>query len=171
MKILITGVAGTGKSTISKALNERRIFSLDFSDIPDLCYWRNKITKKKIEYSSIKDIKWLDQHERICEIEKLRKILDQYKDLVVTGITNGNQTEFFSLFDKVFLLQCNPETLIHRMQNRETLWGKTEAELNYTIKWQKDFDNQCISNGAIPINTEGILDTIVDKVITQIQMN
>ena len=72
MKILITGVPGTGKSTISKTLNERGITSIDFSDVPDLCCWCNKITKEKIKYSPVKDIKWLDKHERICDLEKLK---------------------------------------------------------------------------------------------------
>ena len=169
MKILITGVAGTGKSTISKALNSRGIVSIDFSDIPNLCYWHDKRTKEKIKYSPIKDLKWLDTHERICDMKKLRKILAKHKDLVITGIANGNQTEYLGLFDKVLLLRCNPKTLIHRMKTRETLWGKTKAEQDYTIKWQKEFDFQCLSNSAIPINTEGTVDAVVKKILAQIQ--
>jgi broad-specificity NMP kinase len=170
MKILITGVAGTGKSTISKALNNRGITSVDFSDISDLCYWRDKITGAKAEYSPIHDVEWLDSHERICDLEKLKELLGQYKDIVITGIANGNQTEYFYLFDKIMLLECRPETIIHRMQSRETLWGKTNVERDYTLKWQKEFDAQCISKGAIPINTEGNLDIVVDKIINQIRM-
>jgi len=169
MKILITGVAGTGKSTISKALNERGIISIDFSDIPDFCYWRDKTTKEKVEYSPVSDIKWLDSHERICDIKKLKEVLSQHKDLVITGVVSGNQTEYFNLFDKVLLLRCSPETLIHRMQTRETLWGKTEAERNHTIRWQKVFDFKCLSNNVISINTEGTLDAVMDKIITQVQ--
>ena len=168
MKILITGVAGTGKSAINKALNERGISSMDFSDIPDLCYWCNKITKGKIEYFPVSDIKWFDLHERICDIKKLKKVLDRYENLVITGIANGNQTEYFNLFDKILLLQCSPETLIHRMRTRKTLWGKTEAERNYTIKWQKVFDSECLLLGVIPVNTEGSLETVIKKIISMI---
>lgn len=169
MKILITGVAGTGKSTISKELIERGIPSIDFSDVPDLCYWRDKITKEKIEYSPVNETEWLDSHERICDTKKLKEVLDQHKDLVVTGIANGNQTEYFGLFDKVLLLQCSPETLIHRMKTRETLWGKTKAEQDYTIKWQNVFDLQCLTNNVTSVNTEGTLDTTMDTILAQIQ--
>jgi hypothetical protein len=55
------------------------------------------------------------------------------------------------------------------MKTRETLWGKTKAEQDYTIKWQKEFDFQCLSNSAIPINTEGTLDAVVKKILAQIQ--
>ena len=168
MKVLITGVPGTGKSTISKALNERGVTSIDFSDVPDLCSWEDKITREKVLYTPTNDTKWLDLHERICDIEKLKGILTQYKNIVITGIANGNQTEYFSLFDKIFLLQCSPETVIRRMQTRDTLWGKTEAEREYTLRWQRDFDSLCASYRVIPISTEGALSDVMDKIIARI---
>ena len=48
MKILITGICGTGKSTISKALNDRGILSIDFSDIRGMCYWKDLKTNEKL---------------------------------------------------------------------------------------------------------------------------
>jgi broad-specificity NMP kinase len=42
MKILITGIAGTGKSTIVPALQERGITAIDLHDVPGLCFWQNK---------------------------------------------------------------------------------------------------------------------------------
>ena len=102
------------------------------------------------------------------DIKKLKEILDQHNDLVVTGIANGNQTEYFKLFDKVFLLQCSPKTLVHRMQTRETLWGKTKVESDYTLKWQKAFDDECISIGVIPISTEGKIEIVMDKIVDKI---
>src|SRR3989344_3535377 len=169
MKIVITGVAGTGKSTISKELNKKGVVSIDFKDVPGLSYWRNKTTKEKVEYPATGDLSWFDSHERICDLKRLKEILDEHKDLVVTGIASGNQTECFNFFDKIFLLQCSPETIIRRMQTRKTSWGKTKVEQDYTLQWQKVFDPLCLSLGLTPINTEGALDIVIDKIITQIQ--
>jgi broad-specificity NMP kinase len=36
MKVLITGIAGTGKSTIIKELNKKGIDAIDLHDVPDL---------------------------------------------------------------------------------------------------------------------------------------
>ena len=132
MKILITGVAGTGKSTISKALNEKGISSIDFSDVPGLCYWQHKITKQ-LENPLVKNVEWLDAHERICDIKKLKEILNQRGDVIITGvaninIANSNQGEYFDLFDKVLLLQCSPETIVKRMVLRKTRWGRNKTE-------------------------------------------
>jgi broad-specificity NMP kinase len=167
MKILITGVAGTGKSTISKELNRRGITSIDFSDVSGMCYWRDKITKEKTEYPITSDFNWFDSHERICNVERLKEILDEHKDLIITGIA-GNQTEYFNLFDKILLLQCNPETITQRMQTRESPWGKTKVEQDYTLKWQKIFDPLCLSIGLTPVNTEGSLDEVVDRIISMV---
>jgi len=163
MKVFITGVAGTGKSTISKALNEKGITSIDFSDNPGFQYWRNKITKEKVKYIPTDDVNWFYQNESLCDFDKLQELLNKYKDLVVTGVATG--TGHLKLFDRVLLLQCEPQTLISRMETRERMFGKTKAEQDHVLEWQKKFDPELISFGAIPVNTEGTLDTVVDKIM------
>ena len=167
MKALITGIAGTGKSTIIKALNERGIVSLDLHDVPDLFFWQDKETKAKIKYTPVQSRDWFNTVDRLCDINRLKEILSQYKDIVMAGTTSGsNQRDFLSLFDKVILLQCNPQTLIHRMETRinKSGHGKTNAEQEDNIEWQKEFDPLLISQGAIPVNTEGDIDEVVDKI-------
>lgn len=172
MKILITGVAGTGKSTISKELQKRGINSIDFSDIPDLCSWRDKITKQEVKYSlPVEDGKWFDSNERICNLNKLKDILDKYEDIIITGIASGNQTEYLKFFDKVLLLQCSPETFINRMKSRIPIFGKTDAERNFVVDWQKELDPILLSYGAVPINTEGTIDSVMGKIIIEISQN
>jgi broad-specificity NMP kinase len=133
MKALITGIAGTGKSTIVKALNKKGVTAVD----------------------------------RLCDIGRLKEMLGQYDDIVMAGSTSGsNQKEFFSLFDEIILLQSDPQTLIHRMQTRtnKSGYGKTEAEQEDNIEWQKEYDPLLISFGAIPVSTEGNLDDVVGRI-------
>lgn len=168
MKTLITGIAGTGKSTIVKALNERNVVSVDLHDVPGLFFWQKKETKEKVEYSPVHSKEWFDTVDRLCDINKLKEMLDQYTDIVMAGTTSGgNQKEFLSLFDKVILLQSNPQTLIHRMKTRtnKSGYGKTEAEQEDNIEWQKEFDPKMLSYGAIPISTEGTIEDVVQKII------
>jgi broad-specificity NMP kinase len=168
MKALLTGVAGTGKSTMVKALNEREISSLDLHDVPGLFFWQNKETKEKVEYTPVESREWFDTVDRLCDIPRLKDILSRYENVVVAGTTSGsNQEEFYSLFDKIMLLQASPQTLVHRMQTRinKSGYGKTKAEQDDTIEWQKEFDPKMISYGAIPVSTEGDLNEVVDKII------
>ncbi|MFH0806135.1 MAG: AAA family ATPase [Candidatus Brennerbacteria bacterium] len=167
MKVLITGVAGTGKSAIVKALNERGIFSIDLHDVPDLCFWQDKKTKEKVEYAPVHSREWFDTVDRLCDLDQLKGILGQHDNIIVAGTASGNQTEYFPLFDKVILLQCDPKTLIYRLQTRtnKSGFGKTKAEQDDNTEWQKEFDPLVLSHGAIPVKTEGDLNKTVDKIL------
>jgi dephospho-CoA kinase len=168
MKILLTGVAATGKSTIAKALQERGIKALDFKDIPELCYWRNKETKEKVPYSLSNQREFFTENERICDLEILKNFLDHHKDIVVTGVARGNQTGYLRLFDKVILLQCNPQTFLDRLQTREAPFGKTAVERDYVVDWQKELDPLLLAYGAIPVSTEGDLTSVVDALVKEL---
>lgn len=167
MKILLTGIAGTGKSTIVKALNERGVAAMDLHDVPDLFFWQDKTTKEKVEYTPGRPKEWFANVDRLCDMNKLKEILDQYADVVVAGTTSGSdQKEFLSNFDKIILLQADPETLIHRMQirNNKSGYGKSKGEQEDNIEWQKEYDPLLLSLGAIPVDTKGNLDDVVNKI-------
>ncbi len=168
MKTLLTGVAGTGKSTITKGLCEREIAAIDLHDVPDLFVWRDKSTGNIIPYSPAHSKGWFDTVDRLCDIEKLEKMLNQHEDTVMTGTTSGsNQREFLSLFDRIILLQCDPRTIVHRMQTRtnKSGYGKTKEEQEDNLAWQKEYDPLLLSYGAIPVSTAGSLDDTVDRIV------
>ena len=169
MKTLITGVAGTGKSTIIKALQERGITAVDLHDVLDLFYWQDKTTKEKVEYKPVSSRDWFDTVDRFCDISKLQEILSAHDDIVVAGTASGNQSEILALFDKIIILQCDPKILVHRMETRvnKSGFGKTKAEQEDNIEWQKEFDPQLISLGAVSISSECTLDEAVEKIISE----
>ena len=167
MKILLTGIAGTGKSTIINALNERGITAIDLHELPDLFSWKNIKTGEPVEYSPVQSKEWFEENGRFCDTEKLKEILNQYDDVIVAGTTSEDQKGFISYFDKVILLQCDADTIIHRMKtrNNKSGYGKTKAEQEDNIKWQNEFDSLMISLGATPIKTDGDIDKTVNKII------
>lgn len=171
MKTLITGVAGTGKSTIAKALREKGFYSVDFSDVKDMCFWQDANTGERFEYLPIHSRDWFNNKKRICDIEILKGILAQQEDVIVAGVASGNAHEYMPLFDKVILLQCSPEDNVHRLETRDNPsgYGKTKTEQEDNLDWQKDFDPQLLSYGAIPVSTAGELDTVVNNIVALIK--
>ncbi len=170
MKTLITGVAGTGKSTIAKALRERGFCSVDFSDVKDMCFWQDA-SGERVEYAPIHSREWFNDKKRICDIKILKAILAQQEDVVVAGVASGNAHEYLPLFDKVILLQCSPEDNVHRLETRDNPsgYGKTKTEQEDNLEWKKEFDPELLAYGAVPVSTEGELSVVVGPIIDLIK--
>ncbi|MBI3335917.1 MAG: AAA family ATPase, partial [Candidatus Portnoybacteria bacterium] len=137
-KIYITGVSGTGKSTLAKELNRLGIFAIDMDTVEGLCHWRNKKTGERTYYYSGIGRDWIEAHEWLCDIEKLKKLLKKDGLVAVLGLAS-NQDEYLNLFDKVFLLHCGEKTFLHRLNTRK---GKDEfardpSEQEHILSWYK----------------------------------
>lgn len=169
-KIYITGVSGTGKSTMAEELNKRGIYTIDIDSSKfDLCHWKNKETKEKayFEYGMGKD--WMEAHGWYCDIEKLKKMLDVPKDVVVVVGLATNQNEYLNLFDKIFLLQCKEETFLERIDERTSNdFGKHPMEKIYILDFYRNFEKVFIEKGAIPINVEESIETVVNNIVSKI---
>ena len=166
-KFYITGVSGTGKTTIAKALNDGGVYSFDIDAIPDLCHWKNKETGEKADWFPKIGTDWIKAHNWICDAVMLKKLLDEQKEnIVVVGIAS-NQDEYLDLFDKVFLLQSSEETFTKRILEREDNdFGKDPSEQKIILGYYKDFEKSILDKGAISINTENSLDATVEKIIS-----
>src|SRR6185437_812139 len=107
MKILITGISGTGKSTIASALNERGITAIDLHDIPGIFFWQDKTTKQTVEYTPVHSKEWFDTVDRICDLDKVKELFAQQGDVVMSGSTSGSNQKDFSRF-LIKLSSCSP---------------------------------------------------------------
>lgn len=169
-KFYITGIAGTGKSTLAQELNKRGITALDMDSVPSLCHWKNKVTGEKGEYKSGIGKDWIEAHNWICDVVKLQELLDKYSDnIVIVGIAS-NRDEYILLFDKVFLLHCGEETLLRRLSTRDTnVFAKEKSEQEQLLGWYKDFEEKMLKYGAVPINTEEPINVVADRIVAEMQ--
>lgn len=160
----ITGVCGTGKSTIAEELNKRGIFAVDL-DL--LCSWKNNETKEPTEKQIGGD--FLEANDWYCDIPKLKDILN--KDTAVAFVVGvaANQDEFLDMFDKIFLLQCSPETFIKRIDSRTNNdFGKHPIEKEHVLNWYTELEANMLAKGAISINTEAPVGEVVDAILSKI---
>ncbi|PIR97266.1 MAG: hypothetical protein COT91_02300 [Candidatus Doudnabacteria bacterium CG10_big_fil_rev_8_21_14_0_10_41_10] len=57
-KYYITGISGTGKSTLAEELKKRGFFTIDIDIEKDLCCWRNKKPGRKLIISLASAAVW-----------------------------------------------------------------------------------------------------------------
>jgi broad-specificity NMP kinase len=166
-KVFITGISGTGKTSIAQALRGKGINAFDM-DMYDLCYWVNINDGIRVDYEAVLNRDFIDSHMWVCDVEKLKSMLNSDEDVVMLGHPENYQ-EILPLFDKFILLHCEPETFLKRIMAREDNdFGKDETAQQHLLDTYKEFENNMLSRGATPINVEGSKEEVVQKIISEI---
>lgn len=145
MKIFLTGIAGTGKTTVLAELQKHGYVVIDL-DATGICRWKNMSTQEVAEYGPDgRDQKWLNEHEWYCDIDILKKLLScirEDKDVFVAGFVD-NIEDVVKEFHKVFLLTAPDkvvkERLTHRTHNH---FGKKEDEQEAILSWRPELMNK-----------------------------
>lgn len=166
MKIYITGISGTGKTSIAKELEAKGFFAISVDEIPGLCHWRHKENKEPAGFDSELTKEFIEAHEWVCDAERLKELMGDKENVFVLGITS-NQNEYLNFFDKILLLQCSPEVFIQRINSRENNdFGKDEGAQETILGWYKDFEKKMLEIGAVPVSVDRHLDEVVAEVIS-----
>ena len=168
-KIYITGISGTGKSAIAEKLNKRGIYAIDIDEVEGLCRWRNKKTFEKADWYSGIGNEFFESHRYVCDKNKLFSLMNKNKDIIVVVGVADNQADFLDSFDKVFLLHCSEKTFLKRIKDRTNHdFGKHKTEQKMILSWYKSFEKEMLDKGAVPINTEDSIETVVNNIISKI---
>lgn len=168
MKVFVAGMSGTGKSTVANELKKRNFNIIDIDHVPGLCSWVDKETRKKVDASNIESVgdDFMEQHDYECDVEILKEMVNQAGELVFVFGNVGDNSSLLPLFDKVFLLQCYPETLLVRLKTRDTnSFGKDETVHYRVLDWCKIFDKLMLSAGAIAVDAELPLEQVVENIL------
>jgi broad-specificity NMP kinase len=168
-KAYITGVSGTGKTTITNLLNQKGIKAYSLDEVVGLCHWVNKTDGKVVNYEAKLDREFIESHSWICDIEKLKKLINQNEFVVVLGLAD-NQEEFLSFFDKIILLQCKPEIFLKRIKERtDNPFGQNKSAQEYLLDIYKQFEQKTLENGAVMVNTEEPIEIVVENIMKQVK--
>lgn len=171
-KFYITGVSGTGKSTLVEELGNKGVATFDIDLIDGLCHWRNKVHGGTADYQPGIGRDWLDAHDYICDPVKLGELIGSYSgdNVVVAGLAS-NQDDFLSLFDKIFLLHCSEKTFLARLDDRgNNDFAKDKTEQEHILSWYKDFEDKMLKRGAIPIDAENSTAAMADEIISKMSV-
>ncbi len=164
-KVLVTGRAGSGKTTVTGELLKRGYRAFDTDKIPLLSSWINKTTGKVVtlEDCSIVDSKlyaWL------WDPAILEKFIQNYEDIFICGGAD-NDYDFDSMFDYHFVLDVSPQIqakrVVHRTNNE---YGK--GMIPIVLEDQKKHVAIAHKKQSNIINADRAVEQVVDDILRQI---
>jgi dephospho-CoA kinase len=149
-KVLITGMSGTGKSTVLVELSRRGYRVLDTDD-PG---WSVDVATPDggIEH------RWVEG--------AVAGLLATDGTLFVSGAAS-NQVDFYDRFDVVILLSAPLEVILHRIATRETNpFGTTDEERDRIIQDHTRIEPLLRGSSDREIDTRASVEAIADEIVT-----
>lgn len=159
---LIDGVSCSGKTTVCNELQKRGYHSIHGDR--ELAYFGDVETGEAIDDPTHKRRAW------IWDMEKLRTLIAN-RSHPISFFCGGsrNSGQFIELFDEVFVLQIDMETLNQRLAARpEEEWGGTASEGIAFARLQQE-TKEGLPTNAIPIDATVALAVLVDTILAHTQ--
>lgn len=165
--ILITGVAGTGKSAVCDELNKLGYKALGIEDIDGLFTMVHKKTGKPFKNYDNDNFELVKQADWICDIKKLQRLmLKNPKGIVFYCGTASNLDDLLPLFDKIFLLKVSQKILREQLSTRTSNdFARTSEVQNWVFSWKSWWENHMKEKGAIVIDASRSLREIAKDII------
>jgi shikimate kinase len=155
-RILITGMSGTGKSTVIADLAARgqKAVDLDYGD-----YSLETTAADAATGRPGSDWRW--DERRVTEL------LDtEDADVLFVGGTASNQSKFYARFDHIVLLTASDEVIASRMVNRtNNPYGKEPADVARQLSLKKVVEPWLRRAADIEIETGAPLDDVVAAIL------
>ena len=151
---LIEGVSGTGKSSVCRELRRRGYAAVDGDR--DLAYQGDPTTGEKTEG-------FCHEHH-IWDVEKVRRLAaDQDDDATFFCGGSRNFPQFIGLFDAVFVLDVDAETLNQRLDSRsEEDWGKRKSQRNLVLRLHATKED---TPSGVVLDATQPLASVVDEIL------
>jgi len=168
MRYLITGVAGTGKSTIARELRRRGYAAYDTEE--GFSYYIDKQTGERCAYPKEPTQEWYDSHERVFDEKVLMNLMKKHADepLFICSIT-ANQAKFYPQFDKLFLLTAPDDVITHRLGTRtNNYFGRHPLDLQRVIGRHQQFDDELKAVGAVPIDSTQPIEAVAEQILNHL---
>ena len=154
---LIEGVSGTGKTSVCKELQRRGYHAINGDN--ELAYQGDPETGKPLNDFTHEHHIW-----RVDQVEAL--VADQ--DEAVTFFCGGsrNFSKFIDLFDCVFVLDVDAETLKRRLAGRpDDEWGGKPTEREFIMRLHQTRED--IPSNGILVDATAPIAHVVDEIVRQ----
>lgn len=167
--VLIIGVSGTGKSSVSEMLRELGYASYDLEEVEGLYTMFDKATGKPMtpEVWDNNNPKIVERMKWMCDIQKLASLIESQKgDLAFYAGSAENTLEMMRLFSKVLVLNAREATIRKRLSTRTSNdFARVEAVQDMVIGWKTWFENEAVEHGGILVDSDQSLREVAESIL------
>ncbi len=152
---LVEGVSGTGKSSVFRELQRRGYLAIDGDT--ELAYQGDPATGEPLAVAA---------HEHhIWDVDRVRALIaNQTEDMTFFCGGSRNFSKFVDLFDRVFVLQIDVDTLNRRLDDRpEGEWGGRPADRELIVRLHRTQED--VPGNATVIDATASLSHVVDEIL------
>jgi gluconate kinase len=154
---LVEGVSGTGKTSVCHELRRRGFQAINGDT--DLAYQGDPETGEPTDVPS----HW----HHLWHVDRVRSLVaDQTEQLTFFCGGSRNFAAFLDLFDAVFVLEVDPDTLNRRLDQRpDDEFGARQSERDLILRLHRTKEDT--PKGGIPIDATAPLAQVVDEIVTR----
>lgn len=165
--ILITGISGSGKSTVSKKINALGYKAYNMDSEPGLFAMIDKQTKKPVVNHDNDNLEKVMGMEWICDKNKLNLIIENEPSLLAFYCGDAsNLKDLLSLFNGVILLKPGEAAARERLSTRtNNSFGRTKAVQDWIMSFKNLYENEIEQRGAIIIDADKNIDDVAKEAI------
>jgi shikimate kinase len=161
--VLITGMSGTGKSTVIRALAARGYKAVD-ADEPGWSEFVDDPGQPGISRSA-PGRDWVWREDRIQEL-----LSTADTDFLFLSGCASNQGKFYPLFDHVVLLSAPVPLMIERLTRRTTNpYGKDPDELAMVLHFTRTVEPLLRRGASLEVDTSAPLEQVVETILAHVR--
>lgn len=168
---LIEGVSGTGKTAVCQELRRRGYVAIHGDR--ELRYQGDPTTGEQTEDVGHRLPTLLSPEishaQNMWDVEKVRRLAANQDD-EATFFCGGSRNfkQFIDLFDEIFILDVDVETLNERLDNRpDDDWGKRKSERELILRLHATKED--LPSSGIVIDATQTLVSVVDEILSHVR--
>ncbi len=158
-RVLLTGMSGTGKSTLICHLAARGYKAID-TDTDEWSEWMTVVSTPDGS-DAVEELDWVWREDRIQ-----RLLSTEDTDVLFVSGCKSNQGKFYAQFDHIILLSAPVPVLLERLASRTTNpYGKHPDELARILEHVQTVEPLLRRTASQEVNTNAPVEQIIEAIL------